>query len=166
MKGPTFRQKLWLPLLASLLCLGAMAVADVMEARELRYAERRAGLADVAKSALTIVQGFAADADAGRLSVPEAQARAKAVLNNMRYADDGYIAILGVDARAIQNPGKPENDGKDMSTFRNEEGIYVFRDIARLAASPAGEGYLSYLWQRPGRAQASTKLARDRKSVV
>jgi methyl-accepting chemotaxis protein len=160
MKRLTFRQKLWLPLLASLLCLCTVAVLDLVEARELRYAERKAGLADVAKAALTVVQGFAAEADAGKLSVVEAQARAKAVLKNMRYAEDGYIAIIGTDARAIQNPGRPENDGKDMTAFRNSDGTYVFREIARLAGTGDGAGYLSYLWLRPGRAEASSKLAR------
>jgi methyl-accepting chemotaxis protein len=156
----TFRQKLWLPLIASLACLCGVSVYHVMQARALRFEERRADLADLDKSALTIVQGFAAEAAAGRLGEQEAQRRAKAVLNTMRYGEDGYVAILGMDARAIQNPGRPENDGKDMSGFRDHNGVYVFRLISELAASPRGEGYLSYLWLRPGRTEPSAKLAR------
>ena len=160
MKRLTFGQKLWLPLAASLACLCSVAVYQVMQARDLRFEERRADLADLGKSALTIVQGFAAEEAAGRLTRQEAQRRARAVLYTMRYGDDGYVAILGMDARAIQNPGRPENDGKDMSAFQDHDGVYVFRRIAELAASPRGEGFLSYLWLRPGRAQPSTKLAR------
>jgi methyl-accepting chemotaxis protein len=160
MKRLTFRQKLWLPLIASLACLCGVSVYQVMQARELRFEERRADLADLDKSAFSIVQGFAAEAAAGRLTEQEAQTRAKAVLKTMRYGEDGYVAILGMDARAIQNPGKPENDGKDMSSFQDHDGVYVFRKISELAASPEGEGFLSYLWLRPGRSQASAKLAR------
>ena len=160
MKRLTFRQKLWLPLLASLLCLCATALLYTLQARDLRFSERRSNLADVDKSALSIVQGFAAQAAAGKLTVGAAQAQAKAVLATMRYGDDGYIAIVGMDAHAIQNPGRPEMDGKDMSAVEDANGIYVFREIARMAASPTGAGFLSYLWLRPGQTAPSTKLAR------
>jgi len=160
MKRLTFRQKLWLPLLASLACLCAISLLHILQARELRFTERRADLADVDQSALTIVQGLAADAAAGRLTEEEAKKRARSALGSMRYGEDGYVAIVCMDARAIQNPGRPENDGKDMSAFQGHDGVYVFREIARLAASPSGEGFLSYLWLRPGRAEPSTKLAR------
>ncbi|MDN4052038.1 methyl-accepting chemotaxis protein [Massilia sp. YIM B02763] len=156
----TFRQKLWLPLVASLACLCAVSVFQVLEARDLRFSERRADLADVSKVALSAVQGFAADAAAGRLTDAQAQAQAKAVLKNLRYGEDGYVALMDLQGHAIQNPGNPANDGKDMSGFRNPDGVYVFREIAALASSPAGEGFLSYLWQRPGHSGTSAKLAR------
>jgi methyl-accepting chemotaxis protein len=159
MKHLSFRQKLWLPLLASLLCLGATALFYSLQARDLRVSERKANLADVDKSALSIVQGFAADAAAGKLTAGAAQAQAKAVLANMRYGDDGYIAIVGLDAHAIQNPGNRAMDGRDMRAIQDANGVFVFRDIAQLAASPAGTGFLSYLWLRPGQAAPSKKLA-------
>ncbi len=155
----TFRQKLWLPLAASLACLCAVSLFYVLQARQLRFDERRADIADVGKSALSIVQGFAADAAAGRLSDAEARRRALDVLNDMRYGEDGYVAVLGLDARAIQNPGNPAIDGRDMSGFRDPDGVYVFREIAKVARSSRGEGVLSYLWLRPGRTAPSTKLA-------
>ena len=155
----TFRQKLWLPLAASLLCLAALSAWYVQEARALRYAERKADIADVGKAALSVVQGFAADAAAGRLSETEARRRAMDVLADIRYGEDGYVAILGLDGRAIQNPGNPAIDGRDMRGFRDPDGLYVFREIARVGASARGEGFLRYLWLRPGQARPSIKLA-------
>ena len=160
MKKITFKQKLWLPLVASLVCLCAISVFHVMEARDLRYAERKADLADVAKAALTIVQGLAADAAAGKLSDAEAQTRAKSALKSIRYGEDGYLVIISMDARPIQNPARPENDGKDLSDFTDPNGFHVFREISRTAASTSGEGYLSYFWLRPGSAEPSEKLSR------
>ncbi|MYM74555.1 methyl-accepting chemotaxis protein, partial [Duganella sp. FT134W] len=160
MKKITFKQKLWLPLVASLVCLCAISVFHIMEARELRYAERKADLADVAKAALTIVQGLAADAAAGKLSEAEAQTRAKSVLKSIRYGEDGYLVIIGMDARPIQNPARPDNDGKDLSDFTDPNGFHVFREISRTASSAAGAGYLSYFWLRPGSAEPSEKLSR------
>jgi hypothetical protein len=62
MKQLTFKQKLWLPLFASLVCLCAISVFHVMEARDLRFTERKADLADVAKVALKVVEGLAHEA--------------------------------------------------------------------------------------------------------
>jgi methyl-accepting chemotaxis protein len=64
MKQLTFKQKLWLPLFASLVCLCAISVFHVMEARDLRFTERKADLADVAKVALKVVEGLAHEAAA------------------------------------------------------------------------------------------------------
>jgi len=75
MKRATFRQKLWLPRLASLLCLGATALFCSLQARYLRLNERKASLAAVDKSALSIVPGLAAEAAAGNRTVPPAQLR-------------------------------------------------------------------------------------------
>ncbi|MRX10310.1 methyl-accepting chemotaxis protein [Pseudoduganella sp. FT25W] len=160
MKKITFKQKLWLPLIASLVCLCAISVFHVMEARDLRYAERKADLADVAKAALTIVQGLSADAAAGKISEAEARTRAKEVLKSIRYGEDGYLVIISMDARPIQNPARPENDGKDLSDFTDPNGFHVFREISSTAASAAGEGYLSYFWVRPGSTEPSEKLSR------
>ncbi|HEX5340852.1 MAG TPA: methyl-accepting chemotaxis protein [Duganella sp.] len=160
MKQLTFKQKLWLPLFASLACLCAISVFHVMEARDLRFTERKADLADVAKVALKVVEGLAHEAATGKISEAEAQARAKAALKSMRYGEDGYMVIISMDARPIQNPGKPENDGKDLSNFTDPYGFYVFREISRLAASDQGEGFLSYFWLRPGSSAPSQKLAR------
>src|SRR5450830_1892482 len=160
MKKLTFQKKLWLPLAASLLCICAISAFHILEARSLRFDERRADLSNVDQAAFKIVEGFAADAAAGKMTVEEAQRQAKAVLRNIRYGEDGYIAILGMNATAIQNPALPQNDGKDMSDFKDPKGFYVFREAAHLANSAEGEGFLSYLWVRPGHADASVKLAR------
>jgi len=156
----SFQKKLWLPLLASLCCLCAVSLLHIMEARQQRYEERQTDLTNLDRAALKIVEGFADEAAKGNLSTEEAQRQAKAVLKNIRYGKDGYIAILGMNATAIQNPGRPENDGKDMSGFKDPAGFPVFLEIARLAASPEGEGFMRYLWLRPGTDLPSAKLAR------
>jgi len=156
----TFQRKLWLPLVASLTCICAISVVNILETRTLRYEERQADLANVDQAALKIVEGFARDAGAGKMPLEEAKLRAKSVLNDIRYGEDGYVAILGMDATAIQNPGAPQNNGKDMSGFKDPAGFPVFQEVARMAGSPSGEGFMRYLWVRPGKDGASAKLSR------
>ncbi|MFL6708956.1 MAG: methyl-accepting chemotaxis protein [Massilia sp.] len=157
---PSFQRKLWLPLAASLACVLAISTYGAVEARALRFEERQSALANVDKAALTIVEGFAAKARQGLISEEQARAGARAVLKDIRYGEDGYIAILSLDGRPIQNPAAPQNDGKDLSAFQDPNGVYVFREIAALAGSADGQGFLTYLWLRPGRAAPSAKLAR------
>ncbi|MYN06148.1 methyl-accepting chemotaxis protein [Pseudoduganella aquatica] len=160
MKRLTFQQKLWLPLAACLLCICVLSLLHAFETRTLRYEERKANLADVDQAALSIVRGLAAAARAGEISQAEAMAEARRVLRHIRYGQDGYVAILGLDGSAVQNPGNPANDGKSMLDFRDPAGRYVFREVASMAASAQGEGYLSYLWLRPGQSAPSAKLSR------
>nr|WP_315250825.1 methyl-accepting chemotaxis protein [uncultured Duganella sp.] len=156
----TFQQKLWFPLAASLLCLVAIAAMLVLNARHMRYEERKLALANLDQAALKQVQRFAADADEGRISEEEAKLRALRALKAIRFGEDGYIAVNGMDAHAIQNPVFPAYDGKDMSGFKDANGFYVYRELANIGNSASGEGYLTYLWLRPGQHAASTKLSR------
>jgi len=160
MRRFTFRQKLWLPLVASLACLCAVSVYDALQARDLRLAERKADLANIVAVARSIVEGLAAEARAGRITEDEARARARAALMTIRYGDDGYVALVGMDGRALQNPMRPQDDGKDMNAFRSPDGVYVYHDIGRLASSPAGTGFLKFDWLRPGMQEPTPKLAR------
>ncbi|MRX10309.1 methyl-accepting chemotaxis protein [Pseudoduganella sp. FT25W] len=156
----TFRQKLWFPLAASLLCLVAIATMLVLNARHMRYEERKLALANIDQAALKQVERFAADAQEGRITEEEAKQRAMRAMKAIRFGDDGYIAINGMDAHAIQNPVFPDYDGKDMSGFKDANGFYVYRELANIGNSAAGEGFLTYLWLRPGEHAASTKLSR------
>ncbi|MYN29151.1 methyl-accepting chemotaxis protein [Duganella levis] len=156
----TFQQKLWLPLAASLLCLVAIAAMLVLNARHMRYEERKLALANLDQAALKQIERFAADAQEGRITEDEARQRALRAMKAIRFGEDGYIAINGMDAHAIQNPVFPDYDGKDMSGFRDANGIYVYRELAKIGNSASGEGFLTYLWLRPGQHAASTKLSR------
>ncbi len=156
----TFQQKLWFPLVASLLCLVATAAVLVLNARHMRYEERKLALASLDQAALKQVERFAADAQEGRITEEEARLRALRALKAIRFGEDGYIAVNSMDAHAIQNPVFPHYDGKDMSGFKDANGFYVYRELADIGKSASGEGYLTYLWLRPGQHAASTKLSR------
>jgi methyl-accepting chemotaxis protein len=47
-----------------------------------------------------------------------------------------------------------------MSDFHDSNGFFVYREIARVAKTGDGSGFLSYLWVRPGETEPSPKLTR------
>jgi len=156
----TFRQKLWLPLICSLLCLTSVAVVDALQLRALRFEERQRALTDMNDAALSVVQRYAAEANSGKADLASAQKRAMTTLDSMRYGEDSYVSLIGADGHIIQNPGNPASNGKSMMDFRDADGVYIFREFARIAGTAEGSGFVHFLWQRPGRADASPKLAR------
>jgi methyl-accepting chemotaxis protein len=154
----TFRRKLWLPFICSMLCIAAICTIAAVDSRSVRLDERRAALADVNQAAHGAIARLAAQAAAGQIDAATAQARAVAVVDSMRYGADGYVAILRQDGVVVHNPGNAASDGTNMLDFRDADGKYLFRDLTALSKG-AGHGYVEFQWLRPGAAAPSAKLA-------
>ncbi|MGO4465025.1 cache domain-containing protein, partial [Pseudoduganella sp. RAF53_2] len=156
----SFRQKLWIPLLCSLLCIAAIFIYDAVKMRQLRIDERLADLSNVDDAALNVVKMYGDRVAAGTVTKEAAQTAAKAAVKNMRYAKDGYISIVSGDGIAVMNPTKPENDGKNMLEFKDPKGNYLYKDIVRIGSSTEGAGFVSYYWARPGETEPVSKVSR------
>jgi methyl-accepting chemotaxis protein len=156
----TFKQKLWLPVICALLCLTAVAVVDALQLRTTRFEERQQALTDMNDAALNIVRRYAAEASSGKTDLAGAQRRAMTTLDSIRYAGDSYVSLISADGTILQNPGNPASNGKNMLDFRDADGVYIFREFARIAGTAEGSGFVHFLWQRPGKQEATPKLAR------
>jgi methyl-accepting chemotaxis protein len=156
----TFQQKLWVPLICSLLCITVIFIVDAFHARDVRIEERSNDLRNIVDGALSIVKGYDAQVASGALSKEEAQTRAKAVIRSMRYGSDGYLSINNSNAVVIMHPIKSEMDGKDMSGMQDPKGNYVYREIVAAGNSADNGGYVRYYWPRPGAAEPVPKLSR------
>ena len=154
----TFRRKLWLPFICSMLCIAAIFTIAAVDSRTVRIEERRGAVADVNQAAHGAIARLAAQAAAGQIDAATAQARAVAVVDSMRYGADGYVAILRQDGVVVHNPGNAASDGTNMLDFRDADGKYLFRDLTALSKG-TGHGYVEFQWLRPGAAAPSAKLA-------
>ena len=83
----SFIQKLWLPLVLSLLCLTGFSIYNAYQTRETQLDERKTDLKHASEIALSVVKTFGDQVIAGSLPVAEAQKRAMDSLRNMRYGD-------------------------------------------------------------------------------
>jgi len=160
MKKLTFQQKLWIPLICSLLCITIIFVYNALEIRKIRIEERSADLANAADLGLGAVKMFGDLAASGALSTPEAQKQALAVINSMRFGATGYLSIIGFDSSVVMNPGAPQTNGKNMADFKDANGTYLYRDIANVGKSDAGKGFVYYHFPRPGQQKAEPKMSR------
>ncbi|WP_199030090.1 methyl-accepting chemotaxis protein [Ralstonia sp. ASV6] len=152
----TLRQKLWLPLVLSWLCLLVITLWSAWSARTVRMEERQRDLQNVSATAFSVIKEYGQLAQDGKMTVEEAKAQTIARLKDMRYGTDGYFSLSRTDTVSVMHPIKPEMVGKNMSAATDPEGKHLFVDIAQMAK--AGGGFVRYLWPKPGSDKAEPKL--------
>jgi methyl-accepting chemotaxis protein len=155
----SFQQKLWVPLLCSLLCITVIFIFQAVQTRTLRFEERKNELRHIDDAGLSIVKQFGDQAAAGTLTKEAAQKQALALIRGLRYGKDGYITITRGTV-SLMNPFKAETDGKDLVDTKDPKGTYLYRDILAAGSSPSGEGFVNYYWTRPGTTEPVPKLSR------
>ena len=160
MKKVTFQQKLWIPLICSLLCITVIFVYNALEIRKIRIEERSADLSNAADLGLGAVKMFGDLAASGALTQEEAQKQAIAVIKSMRFGETGYLSIINLDAVVVMNPAAPQTNGKNMADFKDANGTYLYRDIVAVGKSDAGKGFVHYYFPRPGQKNAEPKMSR------
>ncbi|GGC90696.1 methyl-accepting chemotaxis protein [Undibacterium terreum] len=156
----TFQQKLWIPLICSLICIFSVSIYDAVQTRHIRIEERSGDLSNVDDAALSIVKHFGDMAAAGTLTKEEAQKQTITAIKDFRFGKDGYVTIVSLDGVAVMNPFKAENDGKNMMDFKDVQGNYLYRDITAVGKTASGSGFVSYVWARPGETEPVPKLSR------
>ncbi|TXI84997.1 MAG: methyl-accepting chemotaxis protein, partial [Cupriavidus sp.] len=154
----SLRKKLLLPLVLSWVCLLGITLWNAWQMRELRMHERQLDLEHVTDTAVSITAEYEGLARAGKLSGEEAQKQALDRLRAMRFGDDGYFTLMRSDMVVLMHPIKPELNGKNMSEFKDPNGVYLFRDIAQIGKT-AGKGFVAYLWPKPGADAPQPKLS-------
>ncbi len=72
----------------------------------------------------------------------------KAVLRDIRFFDDksGYIFVFEYDATTVLHPLKPELEGKSLQNMKDKNGVYVIKELIKVAQN--GGGIVEYLWPK------------------
>jgi len=155
----TFRQKLWLPLVLSWLCLLASTLWSAWETRGLMLEERQRDLQNVSQTAFSVIKEYSQMASDGKLPVEDARTQALARLGSMRYGSDGYFTIIHTNSVVVMHPIKPDMVGKNMLDYVDPAGNHLFQLIA--SAGKNGGGVVDYLTNKPG-----SEVLQPKKSYV
>ncbi|WP_294963449.1 methyl-accepting chemotaxis protein [Sulfurimonas sp.] len=83
------------------------------------------------------------------MSKSELQKHLMNVVASARYGDNGYFWINDKTPVMIMHPIKPALDGKDLSKFKDPNGVYLFNEMVK-AVKSNGEGEVDYSWAKPG----------------
>ncbi len=82
----------------------------------------------------------------------------KAIVSSVRYGDDGYFWINDTAPKMIMHPIKPALDGKDLSEYKDPNGIFLFNEMVKVAKAN-GEGVVEYSWSKPGFEKPQPKVS-------
>ncbi|WP_373070682.1 methyl-accepting chemotaxis protein [Sulfurimonas sp.] len=93
-----------------------------------------------------------------QLSKSELKKRIKEIVASVRYANSGYFWINDTAPKMIMHPIKPSLDGKDLSDFKDPNGIYLFNEMVKVAKTK-GEGVVNYSWSKPGFEKPQPKVS-------
>lgn len=150
----SFSQKLWLPLVVSLIALLVVSVSAAWLSRQTRIEERKNDLVNVAHVGLSIVKEYAALAQSGTLSDAAAHQQALERLQHIRYGEDGYFLVIDSKPRMIMHAMKPALNGKDLSGAADADGRHHYVTFAAIAQTPEG-GFVDYVFPHPHDAAAA-----------
>jgi methyl-accepting chemotaxis protein len=152
----SFVQKLWLPLVLSLLCLAGLAVFSAYQIKQIQLNERRSDLQHVSQIAVGVIASLAEQARQGKLSESDAKRLAIESVRTMRYGDNGYFTLFD-EEKILMHPIEPQRIGKAVGDFKDVNGIYLYKAAIALVRRD-GQGFTSYAFHKPGETVASAKL--------
>ncbi|WP_275401756.1 methyl-accepting chemotaxis protein [Salinicola corii] len=136
----TMRRKLWITVglmwLGMLILVGWMA----LEKRETLMAERVSSLKSFVASAQTLVERYVQRANDDEFSEDAAKDFARRDLSALDL-DGSYVYAFDSDIHLVYHPKR--DIGTDMSGFRDDNGVYFYRELKALADSP-DDGTLEY----------------------
>ncbi len=116
---------------------------------------RSASLVEVAWS---LLGDYAQDVREGRLSEAEAKRRAMVRLGGLRFGQDNYFWVNDFDGVMLMHPLLPQLKGKSLLEDQDEQGKYYMREMLE-AARTKGEGYVKYIWPKPGSLEPAPKIS-------
>ena len=145
-----------LPAAAAITLFVAALVGVFIPTVERAVIERkREMIRELANVACSTLDRYAREAQAGRLSLLEAQQQAIQELRQIRYGPQGkdYYWIIDLTPRMVMHPYLPELEGQDLKALMDSRGRHLFLEQVDRTAE-AGSAYLEYIWQwkdDPGR---------------
>lgn len=132
-------------------------------------------LKSVVDTSIPVLEMLNQEVKDGKITLKEAQEKAREILNgpkteangsasydfhksNFIYKKNGYLFAYDSDCKTVLHPSIPI--GEDKSETKNAEGIYVQRELVKVAkATNAEDHYFTYAWKNPGEAAEQSKIA-------
>jgi methyl-accepting chemotaxis protein len=156
MKKLTFQQKLWIPLICSLLCITVIFVYNALEIRKIRIEERSADLSNAADLGLGAVKMFG---DLRQRRPDEGRgAKAGHGRHQSMRRRDRLSSIINLDAVVVMNR-RAANEWQEHVGFQANGTLSVPRHRCRWQER-RGQGLRPLLFPRPGQKNAEPKMSR------
>ena len=151
--------RVWLVIALVIAGLAALTVVGAMETRRQQMMTLETDLANHAASAIAIADSFRARAAAGEFDQAEAQKRALAAIQAMRW-DKGTGYLFAFDSKLIlrMHPMRTKDVGKYVGDDHDLNGTQLYR-LMLAADQKDGHGLTNYVWPMPGTKAIEPKVS-------
>ncbi|WP_245835171.1 methyl-accepting chemotaxis protein [Thalassospira mesophila] len=119
---------------------------------------RKQSVKSVVELTKSTIDHYGKLAQDGTLSVEDARKQALATVQTLRFDTDNYVFVLDRAAKILMHPVKPALNGKDGANITDVNGVKVFADLVKIAATTDG-GYLTYVWPKPDQKSSAKKIS-------
>lgn len=131
----------------------SLARTQISEVESRTMSDRRAEIKKMTRLAQTSLNGLLND---DTLSIEIAQNRAKKLLHNMAYGEDGYFFVYDQHGTNLVHPRLPNLVGKNWWNLQDPNGDFVIRNLIKVAK--AGGGFHNYVWNKPSTGKLAPKI--------
>jgi methyl-accepting chemotaxis protein len=149
MKSLKISHRIYVLTALALAFMAAAVAYETYSGHAVAVAERKAKLADMDANAVSIMADYNARAEAGDMTVDEAQKRATDAIMAMRYGTDGYFWLQRLDGVMIAHPIKPALNGQNLIGMEDPTGKKFFAEMIDVVKAN-GAGFVDYMWPKPG----------------
>jgi methyl-accepting chemotaxis protein len=82
-------------------------------------------------------------------------------INKMRFCGDNYVWIQDTDEniKMVLHPTKPKLNGQVIKEQKDENGVQLFFEFHKVGMGKKGEGWVDYVWAKPGAEKATPKTS-------
>lgn len=150
-------KKIFLLAVCSFIGIIALIGFSLNSLKDTMIEDRKVKTQHIVESAASIVDDFVKKAQSGVLSLEEAQTRAAATVEAIRYGGSEYVFIQDHKNTMIMHPIKPELNGRDLSQTQDPNGLYLFQEISKVARD--GAGFVGYFWPKAGSDKPVAKVS-------
>jgi methyl-accepting chemotaxis protein len=154
----TISRKLGLLTVLTGIGIAIVAASFLISERRLIAGERGNAVRQAVDIAFGVADRYRQRAASGAMPDSEARAAALAALKTLRYSGSEYFWVNDMQPRMLMHPVKPELEGKDLGGIADPDGLHLF--VAAVDVVKAnGEGYVAYMWPKPGSDKPVPKLS-------
>ncbi len=121
--------------------------------------EKQLAIENIANVGFGIILSNHAAINDSTFTVEDARKKSLEQLKSLRYSQNEYFWVNDKQYNMVMHPIKPELDGKNMTSHKDPEGKFIFKEFVDVAQSSDEGGIVEYMWPKPGKEEPVAKIA-------
>ncbi len=139
--------------------IAALAGSFLYFSNQMLNDQRQAEIISMVDAAVSQIEAQHARAEAGEITMEEAQTAALTVVGDIRYREIEYFFVHDLEGVMIMHAVRPDLDGQNLWELQDPNGTFLFQELIAAARSPERSGFVEYYWPRAGSEEPIHKIS-------